>query len=38
MRDVLIIAKCDRCKTTLDISDEPLEKWVISGTTYRPEL
>jgi len=39
MRDVLIIAKCDRCHTKLeDISDEPLDKWVIDGITYRPEL
>jgi len=38
MRDVLIIAKCDKCKKKVEVNDEPLPKWVIDGTTYRPEL
>ena len=38
MRDVLIIAKCDKCHTDLEVGDEPLPRWTINGTTYRPEL
>ena len=39
MRDVQIVAKCDRCLTQMRIEDDaPLEKWVINGRTYRIEL
>jgi hypothetical protein len=39
MREVLIVARCDRCSVELtDVPDEPLPKWVVAGVTYRPEL
>lgn len=38
MREVLVLAKCDKCHTEIEATDEPLPKWVIGGNTYRPEL
>lgn len=38
MREVLVLAKCDKCLTEIEATDEPLPKWVIGGNTYRPEL
>lgn len=38
MRDVLIIAKCDKCHKEVEVQEGPLPKWVIAGSTYRPEL
>ena len=38
MREVLVIARCDSCRARVEPSDEPLQKWVVDGVTYRPEL
>lgn len=38
MRDVIIVAKCDRCRNEVEVNEEPLPKWVIDGQTFRPEL
>ena len=38
MRDVLIVARCDKCHSKVEVGDEPLPRWTINGTTYRPEL
>jgi hypothetical protein len=38
MRDVLIVARCDKCHSKVEVTDEPLPRWTINGTTFRPEL
>lgn len=39
MRDVVIVAKCDKCFRPIEHPSEgPLDKWTLNGEAYRPEL